>query len=149
MHRSGLIPNQTRVSKRSRAHAYTSRLVSVPADYNFHTKVQLKGSKVRLAWKERCKSCSLQARWPVDWCTHDRLRTFVWFGIRAERCIAASSDQNQSTQHPKDYNIWTNHGHLCFYKSTSALFSDILVTYPHLVGRSHPILAEVQEVDWE
>ena len=45
MQRSALIPNRTRLSKRSRAHAYTSRLVTVPAGYNFHTKVQLKGSK--------------------------------------------------------------------------------------------------------
>ena len=41
-----LFPNQTRVSKRSRACAYTSHLVIVPAGYTFFdTKVQLKGAK--------------------------------------------------------------------------------------------------------
>ena len=42
---SDLITNRTRLNKRSRAHAYTSRLVTVAAGYNFHIKVQLKGSK--------------------------------------------------------------------------------------------------------
>ena len=41
MQRSALIPNRTRLSRRSR----TSRLVTVPAGYNFHIKVQLEGSK--------------------------------------------------------------------------------------------------------
>ena len=45
MQHSALMPNRTRLSKRSRDHAYISRLVTVPAGYNFHTKVQLKGSK--------------------------------------------------------------------------------------------------------
>ena len=45
MQRSALFPNRTRLSKRSRAHAYTSRRITVPAGYNFHINVQLKGSK--------------------------------------------------------------------------------------------------------
>ena len=45
MQRSAPIHNRTRLSKRSRALAYTSHLVIVPAGYNFHIKVQLKGSK--------------------------------------------------------------------------------------------------------
>ena len=38
----------------------------------------------------------------------DRLFNHVRLGIKEERCIAAFSDQNQSTQRPKDYNIWAN-----------------------------------------
>ena len=45
MKRPALIPNRTRLTNRSRANAYTSHLVTVPAGYNFHTKVQFKGSK--------------------------------------------------------------------------------------------------------
>ena len=45
MQRSALIPNRTRLSERSHAQAYTSRLVTVPAEYNFPSKIQLKGSK--------------------------------------------------------------------------------------------------------
>ena len=73
----------------------------------------------------------------------------VRLGIKEERCIAAFSDQNQSTQRPKDYNIWANRGHPCFYKNEMAAFSDILHTNPHLVGRSHPVSVEVREFDWD
>ena len=45
MQRSALIPNRTWFSKRSCAHAHTSRLVTMPAGYKFQIKVQLKGSK--------------------------------------------------------------------------------------------------------
>ena len=44
----------------------------------------------------------------------DRLFNHVRLGIKEERCIAAFSDQNQSTQRPKDYNIWANRSHPCF-----------------------------------
>ena len=56
MHRSALIPSGTWLSKRSRAHAYTSRLANVPAGYNFHTMVQLKGSKVQPEGQERAQT---------------------------------------------------------------------------------------------
>ena len=82
----------------------------------------------------------------------DRLFNHVRLGIRAERCIAAFSDLNQSTQRPKDYNIWANRGHPCFYTSSKErhrAFSDILHTNPHLVGCSHPVSVEVREFDWD
>ena len=79
----------------------------------------------------------------------DRLFNHVRLGIKEERCIAAFSDQNQSTQRPKDYNIWANRGHPCFYKNENGAFSDILHTNPHLVGRSHPVSVEVREFDWD
>ena len=38
MQRSARIPNQTRLIKRSRARAYTSRRqITLPAGYNFHS----------------------------------------------------------------------------------------------------------------
>ena len=74
----------------------------------------------------------------------DRLFNQVRLGIRAERCIAAFSDRNQSTQRPKDYNMWANRGHPCFYKNVgNGAFSDILHTNPHLVGRINPVSVEV------
>ena len=44
----------------------------------------------------------------------DRLLNRVQLAIRAERSIAAFSDQNQSTQRPKDYSIWASLVHPCF-----------------------------------
>ena len=49
----------------------------------------------------------------------------VRLGIKEERCIAAFSDQNQSTQRPKDHNIWANRGHPCFYKNEMALLMSV------------------------
>ena len=51
----------------------------------------------------------------------DFLFNHVRLEIKEERCIAAFSDQNQSTQRPKDYNICANRGHPCFYKNEMAL----------------------------
>ena len=79
----------------------------------------------------------------------DHLFNHVRLGIKEERCIAAFSDQNQSTQRPKDYNIWANRGHPCFYKNEMALLVTILHTNPHLEGRSHPVSVEVREFDWD
>ena len=56
--------------------------------------------------------------------SHDQHR------IRAERCIAAFSDQNQSTQRPKDYNIWTNRGHPHFYKNETAFLRIFSIQIP-------------------
>ena len=79
----------------------------------------------------------------------DRLLNRVRLGIRAERCIVAFSDQNQSTQGPKDYNIWANRGHLCFYKNEMALLLTCCIQIPIQVARSHPVSVEVREFDWE
>ena len=49
------------------------------------------------------------------------LSNYVRLGIRAERCIAAFSDQNEWTQRPKDDNISANHDHPCFYENEMAL----------------------------
>ena len=56
--------------------------------------------------------------------TYDRLGIM----IKEERCIAAFSDQNQSTQRPKDYNIWAYRGHPCSYQNEMALLV-LLVTF--------------------
>ena len=60
----------------------------------------------------------------------DRLFNHVRLGIKEERCIAAFSDQNQSTQRPKDYNIWANRGHPCFYKNEMALLVRFCIQIP-------------------
>ena len=60
----------------------------------------------------------------------DRLFNHVRLGIKEERCIAAFSDQNQSTQRPKDYNIWANRGHPCFYKNEMALLVTFCIQIP-------------------
>ena len=76
----------------------------------------------------------------------------VRLGIKEERCIAAFSDQNQSTQRPKDYNIWANRGHPCFYKNEMALLVTFCIQIPiynFVVGRSHPVWVEVREFDWD
>ena len=79
----------------------------------------------------------------------DRLFNHVRLGIKEERCIAAFSDQNQSTQRPKDYNIWANRGHPCFYKNEMALLVTFCIQIPiySVVGRSHPVSVEVREFD--
>ena len=109
MQRSALILNRTRLSKRSRAHAYSSRLVTVPAGCNFHTKVQLKGSKqgvVRGFYDSLVQRFNSSGR-------HAPKQAVIWgFGgrvgvrleIKEEGSVSASSDQDHSTQHPEDYN---------------------------------------------
>ena len=79
----------------------------------------------------------------------DRFFNHVRLGIKEERRIAAFSDQNQSTQRPKDYNIWANRGHPCFYKNEMALLVTFCIQISHLVGRSHPVSVEVREFDWD
>ena len=129
MQRSAFIPNRTWLNKRSRAPAYTSHLVTMPAGDNIHTKAQLKGSTLVTETRPNI----LQTCFKFLACRHgdqvtgyagarDRWLNHVRLGIRAERCIAAFSDQNQSTQHPKDYNIMANRGHPCFYKNEMALY---------------------------
>ena len=54
---------------------------------------------------------------------------FDW-EIKEERCVAGFSDQNQSTQRPKDYNIWANRGHPCFYKNEMALLVTFCIQIP-------------------
>ena len=60
----------------------------------------------------------------------DRLFNHVRLGIKEERCIAAFLDQNQSTQRPKEYNIWANRGHPCFYKNEMALLVTFCIQIP-------------------
>ena len=69
-------------------------------------------------------------RWLVYAGARDRLFNYVRLGIRGERCIAAFSDRNQSTQRPKDYNIWANRGHPCFYKNEMALLVTFCIQIP-------------------
>ena len=64
MLRSALsIPNRTWLSKRSRTRSYTSRLVNVPAGYDFHTKIQLKVSNVQLERQESAQTGLVVACW--------------------------------------------------------------------------------------
>ena len=65
--------------------------------------------------------------WSDSWCADNRCST-----VKEERCIAAFSDQNQSTQRPKDYNIWANRGHPCFYKNEMALLLTFCIQIPIL-----------------
>ena len=44
--------------------------------------------------------------------------------------FSAFSDQNQSTEHPKDYNMWANRGHPCFYKNHMALLVTFCIQIP-------------------
>ena len=69
-------------------------------------------------------------RWLVYAGARDRLFNHVRLGIKEERCIAAFSDQNQSTQRPNDYNIWANRGHSCFDKNEMALLVTFCIQIP-------------------
>ena len=69
-------------------------------------------------------------RWLVYAGARDRFFNHVRLGIKEERRIAAFSDQNQSTQRPKDYNIWANRGHPCFYKNEMALLVTFCIQIP-------------------
>ena len=67
MQRSALsIPNRTWLRKGSRTHSYTSRLVNVPAGYDFHAKVQVEVSNVQLERQERAQTGSVVACWHGD-----------------------------------------------------------------------------------
>ena len=84
--------------------------------------LRLPGSKVQLEWHKRAQTGCKWAR--------DRLLNRVRLGIRAECCIATFSDQNQSTQRPKDYKIWTNRGHPRFYKNETAFLVTFSIQIP-------------------
>ena len=93
-----------------------------------------------LFWVHSCHSCwtlvwnlspaGVVTRWFGHPRARDRLFNHVRLGIKEERCIAAFSDQNQSTQRPKDYNIWANRGHPCFYKNEMALLVTFCIQIP-------------------
>ena len=75
MQRSGLINNRTRLNKRSRARAYTSHLVTMPAGYNLQP---VWVHSCHSSWtrvEPWCESCRLLARWPGDWCTQQHVTT--------------------------------------------------------------------------
>ena len=73
----------------------------------------------------------------------DRLFSRVRLGINEECCIAAFSDQNQSTTYGLIAVI------RALIRTKWRFNSDILHTNPYLVGRSHPVSVEVREFDWE
>ena len=97
-------------------------------------------TRVQLEWQDCTQKRSKQAsklypagtvtRWLVYAGARDRFFNHVRLGIKEERCIAAFSDQNQSTQRPKDYNIWANRGHPCFYKNEMALLVTFCIQIP-------------------
>ena len=90
--------------------------------------VQSCHSSWTLVWK--LSPAGVVTRWFGHPGARDRLFNHVRLGIKEERCIAAFSDQNQSTQRPKEYNIWANRGHPCFYKNEMALLVTFCIQIP-------------------
>ena len=75
--------------------------------------VQSCHSSWTLVWK--LSPAGVVTRWFGHPGARDRFFNHVRLGIKEERCIAAFSNLNHSTQRPKDYNIWamaSNRGHL-------------------------------------
>ena len=90
--------------------------------------VQSCHSSWTLVWK--LSPAGVVTRWFWHPGARNRFFNHVQLGIKEERCIAAFSDQNQSTQRPKDYNIWANRGHPCFYKNEMALLVTFCIQIP-------------------
>ena len=62
MQRSALNPNQTWLNKQSRAPAYTSHLVTVPAGYNLLACLTFFGCSAVTRVEPWCESCRLLVR---------------------------------------------------------------------------------------
>ena len=138
MQRSSFIPNRTWLNKRSRAPGCPNHLVATPAGDNFHTNTRFNSSSIRVTGLHPKKVKQASKLYPAGTVTRklvyagarDHLFNRVRLGIKEERCIAAFSDQIQSTQRPKDYNIWANRGHPCFYKNDMALLVTFCIQIP-------------------
>ena len=137
MQRSSFIPNRTWLNKRSRALGCPNHLAWSPRQQATTLLLSHQGStRVTGLHPKKVKQASklypagTVTSWLAYAAARDHMFNHVRLGIKEERCIAAFSDQNQPTQRPKDYNIWANRGHPCFYKNEMALLVTFCIQIP-------------------